>query len=82
MEKKKKKKKLYNLESFGHSQEAWHSAGSNNNKLLGTDKVKDHNQNETRSLDAKYFLFPTEMNCCRQDNTGIQINVVSHNFLP
>ena len=36
--KKKKKKKKTNL-SFGHSQEAWRSVSSNNNKPLGAERV-------------------------------------------
>ena len=37
---KNKTKFSYSLKSFGHSQEAWCSAGSNNNKPLGAERVK------------------------------------------
>ena len=37
--KKQNQIQLYNLKSFGHSQEAWRSAGSNNNKPLGAERV-------------------------------------------
>ena len=49
--KKKKKKKNCSktFKVFGHSQEAWRFAGCNNNKPLGTERVKKQTQTDKQT---------------------------------
>ena len=41
------------LKSFGHSQEAWRFAGSNNNKPLGAERVNKNHLDQCRNHSQK-----------------------------